>query len=233
LDAYLFFKIAGILAFVLGGTHSAKKAGIPPKKAFFVLFWAVLAGFSASRLWYIVQHTFGSELYAPADPLEAWNDAGSILYGWILGGAAAIVFLTRKWAIPTVAFFDRILPWMLVAQILNRFGCFAGECCWGAPTAFFLSVWNSHEGALVHPVQLYEAAFDAALLWLMCTHAKRPGEATYLYFMGYSMGRFFLEFLRGDNGPALLFFTVPQVTALAVMAYMHYVWKRPSSAKPR
>ena len=231
-DAYLIFKTAGILTFIFAGSFFAhRKLRISFLKSLFITTCAVGLGFVFSRFWYIVQHAFGSESYDPATFREAWDDAGSVLYGWIFGGAVAVVLLTQGLKIHTIKFLDTVLPWMLVAQMLNRFGCFAGQCCWGKRTHFFISVWNFHEKALVHPAQLYEAAFDAALFILIGSRARKTGQATYWYFFGYSFGRFFLEFLRGDNHPALLFLTVPQWAALFIMAGIYFLWKTPELKK--
>ena len=225
-DPYLIFKTAGILTFVFAGAFFGhERCKVSFLRSLFITICAVGVGFVFSRVWFIAQHAFGSEPYDPATFKEAWEDAGSVLYGWIFGGTMAVILLTQAFKIHTLKFFDAISPWMLFAQMLNRFGCFAGQCCWGRPTHFFISVWNRHEKAMVHPVQLYEAAFDALLFWLLMTRSKKTGEATFLYFFGYSFGRFFLEFLRRDNKPAFFFLTVPQSTAIFVMITMHLLWR--------
>ena len=231
-DAYLILKIAGILTFVFAGTlYSHKKQGIPLTKCLIITVLASAAAFAASRLWFITQYALGSEPYTPKDLLEAWNDAGSVLYGWIIGGTAMIVLLTDLYKINTVRFLDRVVPWMLIAQMFNRFGCFIGQCCWGKPTDFFLRVWNSHEKAMVHPVQLYEAALDGLLFYFVLRRQKRAGEASFLYYTGYAAGRFFLEFLRGDNHAVFLGLTVPQLTSVFVLIAVPLLWKTPEVKK--
>ena len=227
-DAYLAFKTAGILTFVFAGAFYAhKKQNLPLMKCLVVTALVAAAGFAASRFWFIAQYALGSEPYDPKDLLEAWNEAGSVLYGWIIGGTAALILLTNLFKINTVRFLDRVVPWMLLAQMLNRFGCFAGECCWGRPTDLFLRVWNSHEKAMVHPVQLYEAAFDGLLFYFVLRRQKRAGEASFLYYTGYAAGRFLLEFLRGDNHAAFLGLTVPQITSVFVLLAVFLLWKTP------
>ena len=95
-DLYLTLKTAGIAVFVFAGGFSVSRAlGISRPKAYVLNAVAVLAGFVVSRLWYILQHVYGSEeyqfrqmnsLWAAA---SAWDDAGAVLYGWILGGTQA------------------------------------------------------------------------------------------------------------------------------------------------
>lgn len=227
-DAYLLLKTAGIVVFVFIGSFYASKNGFSLAKSLVITACAVMLGFIFSRGWFILQHAFGSEPYAPETFTEAWNDAGSVLYGWVSGGTLAIWLLCKAWKLKPVQFLDYVLPWLLFAQALNRFGCFAGECCWGSETTFFVHVWNSWVRAEVHPVQIYEAVFDISLFILCFKKARRPGSRTFLYFFGYPAGRFFFEFLRGDNQSALLFLTVPQVASLVILTWTWLLYKSKS-----
>lgn len=71
----------------------------------------------------------------------------------------------------------------------------------------------------VHAVQLYEAVFAGLLaIWL---HRRKPlfnGEIAIRLLIGYSVGRFVLEFFRGDNRPIYLGMTISQVTSLVLLA---------------
>jgi phosphatidylglycerol:prolipoprotein diacylglycerol transferase len=71
----------------------------------------------------------------------------------------------------------------------------------------------------VHPVQLYEAAFAFALtIWLHRRKALYAGEISIRLIAGYSVGRFVLEFFRGDNQPIYWGMTISQVTSLVLLA---------------
>ncbi len=228
-DSYLILKVAGIVVFVFaGGLSASGNLSLSRAKTYFINAVAVLVGFACSRLWYIVQHYFGSEPYKIKDFLTTWNDSGAVLYGWVIGGTLALLFLTRFFKIPTVRYLDCVLPWLLVAQFLNRMGCFDAGCCYGKPTQFFFSVRSEIAQANVHPVQLYEAVYDLLLFWFIRTRPKRLGLPTFLYFIGYPSARFFLEFLRGDNQPAFLFLTVPQITSILLLAL---IWRLHSTGK--
>jgi phosphatidylglycerol:prolipoprotein diacylglycerol transferase len=87
----------------------------------------------------------------------------------------------------------------------------------------------------VHPVQLYESAFAFLLaLWL---HRRKPlfqGEIAIRLLVGYSVGRFVLEFFRADNQPNYLGMTISQVTSvlLLVIAIAFAVWRARAGAVP-
>ena len=203
IDAYLILKVLGISIFIFWGAFCIARAGFPFFKAFLITSMAALGAFATSRAWYIVQHGFGSEPYSPPDWNAAWNDAGSVLYGWILGGLAVVWFFSKLWKWPLYQVTDKLVPSVLIAQILNRFGCFSAGCCYGKPG---------------HPVQLYEAAWDFLVFLLVWNQRNKPeGRVSFLYIVGYAVGRFFIEFYRGDNGPAALGLTVPQITSLILI----------------
>jgi phosphatidylglycerol:prolipoprotein diacylglycerol transferase len=87
----------------------------------------------------------------------------------------------------------------------------------------------------VHPVQLYEAAFAALLaIWL---HRRKPlfqGEIAIRLLVGYSVGRFMLEFFRADNQPIYFGMTISQVTSLLLLAaaILFAVWRARAGAVP-
>ena len=227
-DLYLVFKIAGIAVFVFaGGLAASRNLGISRSKVYLINSTAVFAGFVTSKFWYILQHYFGREPYEVTDFFDAWDDAGSVLYGWILGGTLALILLTRFFKIRAIRYLDCVLPWLLVAQFLNRMGCFDAGCCYGKVTTCPLAVHSDIAGANVYPVQLYEATYDLLLFWYICKRPKQLGLPTFLYFTGYPAARFFFEFLRGDNQPAFLFLTVPQVASLVILAAVFYLWQLP------
>ena len=121
----------------------------------------------------------------------------------------------------------------------GRLGCFMNGCCHGGPCdpGFPLGVvfpvdspaqieqWEA--GLLpardslplpVHPVQLYQAAHDFALLALLVWYLRRPGivkgSGMPLLFFMYGLGRFTLEFLRGDQKLTFSGLTVGQNVAI-------------------
>lgn len=220
-DIYLILKVGGIAVFVFaGGIAASRGLGITREKAYLINAVSVVCGYFVNRLWYIIQHVYGSEPYeyrSLANAWDAWNDAGSVLYGWVLGGTLATVLLTRFFKLKPVRYLDLVLPWLLVAQCLNRLGCFDAGCCYGSFTNLPIGVQNVTADGMVHPIQLYEAAFDLVLFWFIRTRPPRLGMPTFLYFTAYPTARFVFEFMRGDNLPALWFMTIPQVTSLVIL----------------
>jgi prolipoprotein diacylglyceryltransferase len=210
-------KVGGICVFVFAGGYVASRAlSLNRSKTYLINACAVFIGYLCSTTWYLIQNHFGGDL-DPIFPLrETWGMAGAVLYGWTLGGTATIFLLTRRYKILTIRYLDIVLPWLLVAQAMNRLGCYDAGCCFGKMLP---------NGAFI-PVQLIESVYDLALSAFIWRIAKRQGLPTFYYFVGYPAARFLFEFLRGDNGPALLFMTVPQVTSVLILAAVFSFKKR-------
>ena len=222
-DFYLIFKISGISAFIFFGAISCYKQKIPLAASVSITVLSAIAAYFGSTYWYIFQNEDWKAVHSASEWASLMDGAGSVLYGWILGGSAAAYGLSKFFRLNPVKVFDILLPWLLAAQILNRFGCFSGQCCYGSPSSVSWAVFNDFAQCKVHPVQLYEAFVDAILLGVLFLQSEEiVGRRTFLYFMGYPFARFFLEFFRGDNKPVLLGMTVPQLTSVLILACVSF-----------
>ena len=95
--------------------------------------------------------------------------------------------------------FAFVIPYV---HAFGRIGCFCAGCCYGIEYTGPLSVAGHF------PVQLLEAlllfAFAFVILGLVCKRSRNEfgmtGISLFLYYiLYYSILRFFLEFLRGDE----------------------------------
>ena len=106
---------------------------------------------------------------------------------------------------------DVTAPAMLIAQVIGRIGdIINGEHLatrtglpWGFVYSNPASLSNERYGLLAtHPVIAYEMLWDMvvlAMLWKLRGRLAPPGMLFALYLMLYSLGRFFIQFLRLDN----------------------------------
>jgi phosphatidylglycerol:prolipoprotein diacylglycerol transferase len=124
---------------------------------------------------------------------------------------AAIAWLTgfSLWLL-----LDALSCALLAGHMLGRFGCLSYGCCYGRPTRGRLAITYRSPlakavrmGGLgdvpLHPVALYEAALDLAVLVAVNVAVARGaavGVATGLIMLGYGLGRFALEFWKNNDG---------------------------------
>ena len=97
----------------------------------------------------------------------------------------------------------------MIFHFFGRIGCFLGGCCYGKVTTFKLGVAFPdnvkenifHYGSKRYPTQLFEAII---LLIILVTILFVKKNKFKLYLILYSIARFFLEFLRGDDRGSVL-----------------------------
>lgn len=130
---------------------------------------------------------------------------GSVFYGGLLGGIAAGVIYIRKKRMPLPEVADLFAPAVPLFHAFGRIGCFFGGCCYGIESSFGFVYTRAltPEANFVRrfPVQLAESVMNLLLFGLLLFLLYRgalKGRLFLLYLMLYSVGRFFLEFLRGD-----------------------------------
>ena len=108
--------------------------------------------------------------------------------------------------LPFLKYFDLVMPAVALAQGFGRIGCFLAGCCYGMETdcaigIVFTDSAFAPNGVKVLPTQLISSALDflnfAVLIWLS-NHKKGDGQVAGFYLVFYSIGRFVLEFFRGD-----------------------------------
>jgi phosphatidylglycerol:prolipoprotein diacylglycerol transferase len=220
--SYGFFVFLGIsISFVLM-VRKAPRYGIDKDIVSDLVFWMVLGGFVGARILYILVNWH----YFLEDPLGVGlSRAGFVFYGGIFGGLiSAFVFLRRKKArIWQMA--DFIAPYIALAHSFGRIGCFCYGCCYGKPTDSFIGMLfpqSSPAGALGRPViptQLISSGFLFFLFLFLSflykhNRARKYTFAAYLFI--YSVFRFIIEFLRGDERGYWGYFSVSQWISLLV-----------------
>lgn len=133
--------------------------------------------------------------------------------------------------LPTVGrLADIAAPAMLLAQAIGRVGdIINGEHCAGATSLPWGVIYTHPDspgitfcgGGVTHPAVAYELLMDLVilgLLWPLRRRLRPDGMFFALYLGTYSMGRFFLSFLRSEFKEYFLGLNEAQIIALVVMA---------------
>ncbi|MDX6769505.1 MAG: prolipoprotein diacylglyceryl transferase [Elusimicrobiota bacterium] len=161
----------------------------------------------------------------PAGMLREWNTGWVFWTGLLAAMASGLAF--QAWHNAThrprlyLPVADYVVTALPLGHFFGRLGCFLEGCCHGRPTSLpwavtFTSpaagVADELLGVPVHPTQLYEAAGELGLFvffgyWVLprVRAAKlRYGTAFLGYTAAYSLLRFLVETLRGDDRGMLL-----------------------------
>jgi len=205
----LFTALAVVLA-VLLTARLAKRVGISEDDVYATAIWAVPGGIVGARLFHVIDKID----YYVANPLAifALNEGGLSLYGALLGGTLVGVVYAWHRGLPIARLADYTAPGVLLAQIVGRIGCTINGDAYGSPTTLPWGLVYTHEGAFVprdwilngvasHPAPVYEILWDLlvlAVIWRLLGRMKPDGASFVLYLMLYSVGRFFISFVRMD-----------------------------------
>ena len=198
----LMIAIGIILAYLLA-EYRGKKLGIDPKHVFPMAVCAVVFGLFGAKLLFWI--TIIDEIIA--NPRIMLNLAdGFVVYGGIIVGIFACWVYTKIRKIGLLSYMDLILPSVALAQGFGRIGCFLAGCCYGLETesachVVFTESQFAPNNVQLLPTQLFSSGLDFlhfAFLCIVARKAKKPGVVSACYLICYSIGRFILEFFRGD-----------------------------------
>lgn len=193
----------GVMAALLLGDYRSKKFGLNGDHIYGMTFSAVILGFVAARILFIITEW---ENFLQ-NPMQYLSGAGFVVYGGIIGGFLTIYGFCKIKKIDMLSYLDLMIPSVALAQGFGRIGCFLAGCCYGRETDSCLGVVFTNSdfapnGVKVLPTQLFMAGGDLLLMAVLLWYAsKRPmrGRTSMLYLILYSIGRFAVEFLRNDN----------------------------------
>jgi phosphatidylglycerol---prolipoprotein diacylglyceryl transferase len=168
------------------------------------------------------------------------------VYGGIVTGLIAFVYLTRRWRQDTWAWMDVLAPCIFVMQAAGRWGNFFNQELYGPPTTlpWGIAIDCLHRvapytcdlvPATAHftPLFLYESVSGIvgalALMWLASKPrpALRRGDLLAIGLIWYAIVRFVLENLRTGNwklegiATAQIFSIAFVVLAIVLLAYRH------------
>ncbi|WP_425100919.1 prolipoprotein diacylglyceryl transferase [Tropicibacter sp. S64] len=231
------------------------------------LLTAVILGIIlGGRLGYVL---FYQPAYYLSHPLEipmVWT-GGMSFHGGLLGVMTAVLWFCRKQRVPLASTADIAAIGTPVGLLLGRLANFVNAELWGRPTDLPWGVAFPGEAAQAcgqlageicarHPSQLYEATLEGLVLGLVLLvlvlrgSLKTPGLTAAVFFTGYGLSRFLVEFVRqpdaqfvSEGNPLGLAFhaggyglTMGQILTLPMilggMAFIATVRKRRSAAFP-
>lgn len=194
----------GIVAAYLTAERRAAKLKLDPEKIFGLVIWCLVSGYLGSKILYCL--TVVDRILEDPGYILRTIQNGWVVYGGLLGGILGGWLYCRHKRVKFLSYFDLALPSVALAQAFGRIGCFLAGCCYGKQTSGPLAVTFTHSayapnGVPLIPTQLISSALDFMNFFALVYLAKRKkaeGQVGGWYLIFYSIGRFFLEFLRGD-----------------------------------
>lgn len=201
---YGFMIAMGILAAYLVAERRARKLRLANEYVFYLVLACLAGGFIWSKILFWI--TEWKEILA--DPRFLFNTMsdGFVVYGGIIGGILSGYLYCRVRKLDFLEYFDLFMPSVALAQGFGRIGCLLAGCCYGRETDSALSItfhtsdFAPNNIALI-PTQIYSSILDFLhffVLLYIAKHKKAGGQVAACYLIFYSIGRFIIEFFRGD-----------------------------------
>jgi phosphatidylglycerol:prolipoprotein diacylglycerol transferase len=236
--------IFGLLLIVKLG----REQGLDPDKLWNLGIIAILSGILGAKLLMILVDLG----YYTSHPGEIFTlstlQAGGVWSGGLLLALAMCIWYMRVNRMPVLRTCDTFAPGLALGHAFGRVGCFAAGCCYGRethlpwgvtftnPLAHSISDTPLH--VPLHPTQLYEMVLELCncifLVWLI-RRKKFDGEIIGTYMIIYGIGRFFIEFFRGDEGRGnfIGWMSGTQAIAICLVIFGGLLWmRRPTQNAP-
>ena len=167
------------------------------------LIWAAVGVVVGGRIGYILFYDVAKYLANPLDIFAVWQ-GGMSFHGGLLGTFIAMVLFARRRGINPWSLIDVIAASVPVGLGLGRLANFINSELWGRPTDVpWAFVFPNGGPEPRHPSQLYEAALEGLVLFLLLrflTHSrlklKTPRFVGGAFVAGYAASRIFVEFFR-------------------------------------
>lgn len=211
---YGFLIATAVLLGLSLSQYLAKLRQVNPDLIADLVFWLVIAAIPCARLYYVL---FQWREYAqrPQDIIAIWQ-GGIAIHGAIIGGIIATAIFARLHRLSVWKLLDLVVPSLALGQAIGRWGNFFNSEAFGKPTdlPWKLFIPPAHrpgqflEYEYFHPTFLYESIWNLLVLGLLLylffwglSQGERfkSGTLTCVYFITYSLGRFWIEGLRMDS----------------------------------
>lgn len=176
-----------------------------------LMIWLIIGLILGGRLGYVLFYNFDYYAHRPWEillPFDFSNGirfvgiSGMSFHGGVIGAIVAAVVFCRGRQIDFWRLADLFCPAVPLGYTFGRLGNFInGELYGRATTVPWGMVFPlDPEGLLRHPSQLYEAFLEGIVLFIVLWSLRKKspfdGFLLAVYFIGYGLVRFFIEFYR-------------------------------------
>ncbi|MBF0269032.1 MAG: prolipoprotein diacylglyceryl transferase [Alphaproteobacteria bacterium] len=244
------YALAYILGLVLGWRYIRRLCVHPPhpmspEQVDDFLTWATVGVVLGGRLGYVLFYQPGHYLANPLEIFSVWK-GGMAFHGGALGVIAALWLFARKHKLSFLKIGDLICAAVPIGLLLGRIANFINGELWGreAPEDLpWAMIFPTGGPVPRHPSQLYEAALEGAVLFLIMAVLwrnerlrQKPGFLAGAFLVGYGVTRSMAEFFRQPDsflgflaGGATMgqLLSVPMI--MVGLALMVFAWRQAAS----
>lgn len=196
----------GFFAGIVLAARQGQKEGLDPQKILDLCFYLLIASILGGRLLYVIVE-YKYFVANPIEVLKFWK-GGLVYYGGLIAAVGVGWYCMQKFELPFWKTADVLAPSIAIGQAIGRWGCFFAGCCYGVRTDLPWAITFTNPDSLaplnvpLHPTQIYLSlnalVIFGVLMW-MRNRKRFDGQVLLTYGILYSIGRFIIEFFRGDE----------------------------------
>jgi phosphatidylglycerol:prolipoprotein diacylglycerol transferase len=165
-----------------------------------LLFYAVIGVIAGGRIGYCLFYNTAYYLRHPLEVFSVW-EGGMSFHGGLIGVVVGLSLFSIRKQIPPLVIGDLVAAAAPIGLCLGRIGNFINGELWGRTTDHPWGMIFPGGGPLPrHPSQLYEAALEGVLLFVLIylLHRTKPrlGVPLFAFMLLYGCFRFLVEFVR-------------------------------------
>ncbi|MAX53829.1 MAG: prolipoprotein diacylglyceryl transferase [Methylophaga sp.] len=197
---YGLMYLLGFLFVWLLGLYRVNKTDWTRQQLEDLLFYGAVGVIIGGRVGYAIFYDFQANLENPLNIFKIWQ-GGMSFHGGLLGVLAAFAWFGKKTGKSFFDISDFIAPMVPIGLMFGRIGNFINGELWGKVTDVPWAMVFPGAGPLPrHPSQLYEAALEGVLLfiilWWFSSKPRPKAAVSGLFLLGYGFFRFLVEFVR-------------------------------------
>ncbi|MDO8527473.1 MAG: prolipoprotein diacylglyceryl transferase [Deltaproteobacteria bacterium] len=215
--SYTFMIMVGVLVATWLGLKVLKERGLPVVYGLDMAMIGIVAGFLGARIVHVLVEAPAYYLESPVRVFYFWQ-GGFVSWGAYVAVMVSFYFYLRWRRVPIAAYFDAFAFGIPMAIFFGRIGCLLTGCCFGKPTDFFIhltftnpasTAYQFYPNMPLHATQLYlmlnVLIIQGVIWWIYKKHWRFQGQLFSVSVALYAVGRFFIEFLRGDADRGVYF----------------------------
>jgi len=192
-----------------------------------VIVYVLIGAIAGARFWEVF--FFQGSYYAAhwTEIFAIWN-GGLSIQGGLVGGFIAAALYTRMHRISFWEFADIMAPAIILGQSIGRIACLLNGDAFGSPTGSGFGLvyppgtiaYDTYGSQPLWPAEVWEGQWDLLVFAILIAlkNKKWPTGFLFLFYnILYALGRFMLEFLRGDTPRYAFHWTAAQWTSFGII----------------
>ena len=222
---YSLFILTGVIVAYILIMRESKKQNINSVFMDNTIFYGLLFGILGARIHYVL---FNLDYYLNnmSEIIKVWH-GGLAIHGGIIAGAIFVYYYSKKNKQSFIKLTDIILPGVLIAQAIGRWGNFFNQEAYGSLVSKellekllipkFIINGMYIDGSYYLPTFYFESIWciiGFILILIIRKKHNRIGLITSFYMIWYSVGRLIIESFRTDS---LMFFGLKQAQIISII----------------